>query len=191
MCEAAISNQRKIYFLREGFSYLRKMPRRDILAEANDWTAAADMEGMRHYPQVLVESGKTWCSRRSRRMPSLWWSWRYHGRTSILQCAQGGKVCTFVDGLGSESLPNRPLPKVGANGIVGRSTYAFLTKIVLSSRERTKAVTRKYEAVLSSWIWQMRDQKKYSEATARKPSLHRSPVSMIHRNDGANSLAER
>ena len=57
-----IANQRKIYFLREGFAQLcRKRcqtPRRDILAEANDWTVAADLEGMRHYPQVLIESGK-------------------------------------------------------------------------------------------------------------------------------------
>ena len=54
VCEAAkaavskansrtIANQRKIYFLREGFAHLcRKRcqtPRRYILAEANDWTA--------------------------------------------------------------------------------------------------------------------------------------------------------
>ena len=73
VCEAAkaavskansrtIANQRKVYFLREGFAHLcRKRcqtPRRDILAEANDWTVAADLEGMRHYPQVLIESGK-------------------------------------------------------------------------------------------------------------------------------------
>ena len=73
VCEAAkaavskansrtIANQRKIYFLREGFAHLcRKRcqtPRRDILAEANDWTVAADLEGMRHYPQALIESGK-------------------------------------------------------------------------------------------------------------------------------------
>ena len=57
-----ISNQRKICFLREGFAHLcRKRcqtPRRDILAEANDWTVAADLEGMRNYPQVPIESGK-------------------------------------------------------------------------------------------------------------------------------------
>ena len=72
VCEAAkaavskansrtIANQRKIYFLRYGFAHLcRKRcqtPRRDILAEANDWTIAADL-GMRHYHQVLIESGK-------------------------------------------------------------------------------------------------------------------------------------
>ena len=60
-----IANQRKIYFLREGFAHLcRKRcqtPRRDILAEANDWTIATDLEGMRHYPQVLIESGKRSC----------------------------------------------------------------------------------------------------------------------------------
>ena len=33
-------------------------PRRDILAEANVWTVAADIEGMRYYPQVLIEIDK-------------------------------------------------------------------------------------------------------------------------------------
>ena len=54
--------QRKVYFLREGFSLSykkHKLPsRRDILAEANDWTVAADLEGLRHYPQFLRDSGR-------------------------------------------------------------------------------------------------------------------------------------
>ena len=73
-----IAKQRMIYFLREGFAHLcRKrcqISRRDILAEANDWTVSADLEGMRQYSQVLIESGRTWCSCRRRRMPSFWWS---------------------------------------------------------------------------------------------------------------------
>ena len=49
--------------------------------------------------------------------------------------------------------------KVGARGVVGGSTYAFLTKM-----------TRRSEAAeaTSFWIWQMRGQK-CSEATAEKP----------------------
>ena len=52
--------------------------------------------------------------------------------------------------------------EVGARGVVGRSTYAFLTKIGLSSRERKKAMTRMSEAAeaASFWIWHMRSQKK-------------------------------
>ena len=41
--------QRKVYFLQEGFSLTckHKLPsRRDVLAEANDWTVAADLEGL-------------------------------------------------------------------------------------------------------------------------------------------------
>ena len=53
---------RKVYFLREGFSLPYKKnklsPRRDILAEANDWTVAADLEALRHYPQLLRDSGR-------------------------------------------------------------------------------------------------------------------------------------
>ena len=56
--------------------------------------------------------------------------------------------------------------EVGARDVVGRSTYAFLTKIGLSSREKTKAMTRMSEAAEAAWICQMRGQKKSSEATA-------------------------
>ena len=48
--------------MREGFSLpckkKRLPPRRDILAEAVDWTVAADLEGLRHYPQLLRDSGR-------------------------------------------------------------------------------------------------------------------------------------
>ena len=52
--------------------------------------------------------------------------------------------------------------EVGARGVVGRSTYAFLAKIGLSSRKRTKDLTRMSEAAeaASFWIWHMRNQKK-------------------------------
>ena len=54
--------QQKVYFLREGFSLPYKKnrlpPRRDILAEDNDWTVAADLEGLSHYPQLLRDSGR-------------------------------------------------------------------------------------------------------------------------------------
>ena len=54
--------QRKVYFLREGFSLPCKKNRlpamRDIVAEANDWTVAADLEGLKHYPQFLKDSGR-------------------------------------------------------------------------------------------------------------------------------------
>ena len=52
--------------------------------------------------------------------------------------------------------------EVGARGVVGKSTYGFLAKIGLSSRERTKAMTRMSEAAeeASFWIWHVRSQKK-------------------------------
>ena len=52
--------------------------------------------------------------------------------------------------------------EVGARGVVGRSTYAFLAKNGLFSRERTKVMTRMSEAAeaASFWIWHMKSQKK-------------------------------
>ena len=53
--------------------------------------------------------------------------------------------------------------EVGARGVVGRSTYAFLAKIGLSNRERKKDMTwmsEAAEAASSRRIWHMRSQKK-------------------------------
>ena len=41
--------------------------------------------------------------------------------------------------------------EVGARGVVGRSIYAFLAKIGLSSQERTKTMTRMSEAEPQKW----------------------------------------
>ena len=151
----------------EGFSHLYnkrcQTPRKDILAEANDWIITADIEGMRHYPQVLVESDKK---------PDMVLvspstdviilveltvprEVKLHYSKALNLEAKGYRIDLF---------PN----EVGARGIVGRSTYSFLTKIGLSSRERTKAMTRMSEAAEASsfWIWKMRGQKKSSEVTA-------------------------
>ena len=53
---------RRMYFLREGASqYARNKcntPRRDLLENANNWMTTADIGGMRHYPQVIQESGQ-------------------------------------------------------------------------------------------------------------------------------------
>ena len=54
--------QRRAYFLRKGASKFARSrcraKRNHILESANDWKIAADVEGLRHYPQVLAESGK-------------------------------------------------------------------------------------------------------------------------------------
>ena len=117
------------------------------------------------------------------------------GQTWIQQCAQGGKVCRSVDGPGSERLHNRPLPHRGwRKGRSRQVDLRFLTKIGLSSRERTKARTRMSEAAeaASFSIWKMRSQKKSSKAIVwmRTREIRRPLVSMIHRNDRANPMAE-
>ena len=55
-------SRRRMYFLRDGASQCAsnkcKTPRRDLLENANDWMTAADIGGMKHYPQVIQESGQ-------------------------------------------------------------------------------------------------------------------------------------
>ena len=48
--------------MREGASQFARnkcrTPRKNLLDNAKDWEIAADLERLRHYPQVLRESGK-------------------------------------------------------------------------------------------------------------------------------------
>ena len=181
MCEAAkaavskanlrtIANQRKIYFLREGFPHLCRKRcqtlRQDILAEANDWTVAAGLEGMRHYPQVLIESGKRpdlvlVSSTDAIILVELTVPWE--DRLQYSNAFKADKYADLSMDLEAKGYRTDLFPiEVGARDIVGRSTYAFLAKIGLSSHERKKAITRMYEAAeaASFWIWHMRSQKK-------------------------------
>ena len=182
VCEAAkaavskansrtIPNQRKIYFLREGFAHLCKKrcqtPRRDILAEANDWTVAADLEGMRHYPQVLIESGKrpdlVLVSSSTDAIILVELTVPWEDRLQYSNALEADKYADLSMDLEAKGYRTDLFPiEVGARGVVGRSTYAFLAKIGLSSRERKKAMTRMSEAAeaASFWIWHMRSQKK-------------------------------
>ena len=138
--------------------------RRHILESANDWKIAADVEGLRHYPQMLAESGKrpdvVLSSTKADTfvLTELTVPWedrigqsntlkedRYMELTLDLQ-QKGYKVWFFAF-------------EVGARGVVGQSTYKFLREIGLTSKVRSKALadmSRAAEAA-SQWIWSKRD----------------------------------
>ena len=160
--------QRKAYFLREGASQFARSrcraKRRHILENANDWKIAADVEGLRHYPQVLAESGKrpdvVLSSTKADTfvLAELTVPWedrigqsntlkedRYMELTLDFQ-QKNYKVWFFAF-------------EVGARGMVGQSTYTFLREIGLTSKVRSKALadmSRAAEAA-SQWIWSKRD----------------------------------
>ena len=92
--------------------------------------------------------------------------------TKAVQQSQQGKWTTWEEVIES-----------GARGVVGRSTYAFLTKIGLSSRERTKVMTRMSGAAeaASFLIWKMRSQKKSSKATAGVNDPRKRRVQLLGR----------
>ena len=50
--------------------------------------------------------------------------------------------------------------EVGARGLVGKSAYTFFTQIGLSSRERTKGMTKMSEATEVASCWEMRGRKR-------------------------------
>ena len=160
--------QRRTYFLREGASqYARskcKTPRRDLLENANDWTTAADIGGMKHYPQVIQESGQRpdavmafkktdtiivaeltvpWEDRMEQ--SNVLKEDRYSELTMDL-IDKGYRVHFFAI-------------EVGARGLVGRSSYTFLREIGLPGRERNKVMERMSKAAetASHWLWTKRD----------------------------------
>ena len=160
--------QRKAYFLREGASKFARSrcrtKRRHFLKGASGWKIAANVEGLRHYPQVLAESGKrsdvVLSSTKADTfvLAKLTVPWedrigqsntlkedRYMELTMDLQ-QNGYKVWFFAF-------------EVGARGMVGQSTYTFLREIGFTSKVRSRALadmSRAAEAA-SQWIWSKRD----------------------------------
>ena len=155
---------RRIYFLREGSSQHRKekneKQRMDLLFKAKDWEVRAVLQGERHCHKVLQESGKRpelvlastatdsfmlveltvpWEDRMD--LSNALKSDRYLDLTMDLE-ARGYGVHLFAI-------------EVGARGLVGRSTYAFLRAIGLSNGQTKHFVKELFEAaeLASRWIW--------------------------------------
>ena len=161
---------RRIYFLREGSAQHRKekneKQRRDLLSKAKDWEVSADLQGERHCHKVLQESGKQpdlvlastatdsfilieltvpWEDRMD--LSNALKSDRYLDLTMDLE-ARGYGVHLFAI-------------EVGARGLVGKSTYAFLRAIGFSNRQ-TKHFVKELSEVAESashWIWTTKDRK--------------------------------
>ena len=179
VCEAAkaavskansrtIANQRKIYFLSEGFAHLcmsnsqarhscrgkrldcRSLPRRD---EA----LSPGVDRKCKKPDLVLVSSST----DAIILVELTVPWE--DRLQYSNALKADKYADLSMDLEAKGYRTDLFPvEVGARGVVGRSTYAFLAKIGLSSRERKKAMTRMSEAAeaASFWIWHMRSQKK-------------------------------
>ena len=110
---------------------------------------------MTHYPQVLIESGKRpdlvlvsssdTTSTDAIILVELTVPWE--DRLQYSNALKADKYADLSMDLEAKVYRTDLFPiEVGARGIVSRSTYAFLAKIGLSSRERMKAMTRMSEA---------------------------------------------
>ena len=162
--------QRKVYFLREGFSLPCKKnklpPRRDILAEANDWTVVADLEGLRHYPQLIRNSGRrpaVLASPSSDAFILAELTVPWEDRIEASNMLKTEKYSDLAKDLEDSGFRIKLMPvEVGARGLVEKSAYTFLTQIDFSSRERTKAMIKMAEAAESEscWIWEIRGRKR-------------------------------
>ena len=141
--------------------------RRDILAEANDWTVAADLEGLRHYPQLLRDSGRrpdvVLASSSSDAFILIELTVPWVDRIEASNVLKTEKYSGLAKDLEDSGFRVKLMPvEVGVRGLVWKSAYTFLTQIGLSSRERTKAMTKMSEAAeaASCWIWEMRGRKR-------------------------------
>ena len=150
-----IANQRMIYFLREGFAHLCKKrcqtPRRDILAEANDWTVAADLEGIRHYPQVLIESGKrpdlVLVSSSTDAIILVELTVPWEDRLQYSNALKADKYADLTMDLEAKGYRTDLFPiEVGARGVVGRSTYRSGIILDLAHEEPEEVLSHFTEA---------------------------------------------
>ena len=160
--------QRRTYFLREGASqYARskcKTLRRDLLENANDWTTAADIGGMKHYPQVIQESGQrpdaVMASKKTDTIIvaelTVPWEDRMEQSNVLKEDRYSELTMDLIDK--GYSVHFFAI-EVGARGLVGRSSYTFLREIGLPGRERNKVMERMSKAAetASHWLWTKRD----------------------------------
>ena len=162
--------QRKVYFLREGFHYPAR--KTDSLRgetfshRLNDWTDAADLEGLRHYSQLLRDSGRRpevvfTSSSDAFILVELTVPWE--DRIEASNVLKTKKYSDLAKELKDSGFQVKLMPvEVRARGLVGKSAYTFLNQIVLSDRERNKATKKMSEAAeaASCRIWEMRGRKR-------------------------------
>ena len=160
--------QRRTYFLREGASqYARskcKTPRKDLLENANDWMTAADIGGMKHYPQVIQESGQrpdaVMASKKTDTIIvaelTVPWEDRMEQSNVLKEDRYSELTMDLID---KGYRVHFFAIEVGARGLVGRSSYTFLREIGLPDRERNKVMERMSKAAetASHWLWTKRD----------------------------------
>ena len=120
---------------------------------------------MRHYPQLLRDSGRrpdvVLASSSSDAFILLTVPWE--DRIEASNVLKKEKCSDLAKDLYDSGFRVKlMLVEVGVRGLVGKSAYTFLTQIGLSSRERTKAMTKMSEdaEAASCWIWEMRGRKR-------------------------------
>lgn len=159
--------QGNTYFLREGAQEYRsrcKTPRTGLLVNASDWSFAADIGGFRNFPQVILDSGKrpdgVLMSKNVATLVIMELTVPWEDRMEMSNALKSDKYSDLVVDMEEKGYKVHFFAvEVGARGLVGRSTYAFLRDIGLSSKERAKTMKRISRVVEASshWLWLHRD----------------------------------
>ena len=141
-----------------------KTPRRDLLENANDWTTAADIGGMKHYPQVIQKSGQrpdaVMASKKTDTIIvaelTVPWEDRMEQSNVLKEDRYSELTMDLID---KGYRVHFFAIEVGSRGLVGRSSYTFLREIGLPGRERNKVMERMSKAAetASHWLWTKRD----------------------------------
>ncbi|MFG1588224.1 hypothetical protein ACDT12_13105 [Staphylococcus aureus] len=139
-------------------------PRRHLLANANDWVIAADINDFRNYPQAIRDSGKrpdvVISSARANSFILVELTVPFEDRMEERNISKREKYDELTADLRDTGYEVSLFAvEVGARGLPGRSLYAFLRKLGLSSRERAGFMRGAAGAAesASAWIWRRRD----------------------------------
>lgn len=172
--EAAIAKRpvgaplRWIHFLKEGCSqYAKKKavtPGRNLLGNATDWVIAADVSGRRMYPQAVRDSGKrpdaVMSSVQANSLILVELTVPWEDRMEESNIFKRGKYDELVLDLQEKGYHVKFFAvEVGARGLVGRSMYALLRDLGVSSKERAGWMTKIANAAesASAWLWSKRN----------------------------------
>lgn len=141
-----------------------------MLEAAKDWVVAADIPGMRNYPQVIRQSNCrpdiVLISQATRMAVIIELTVPFETNMSGSHEFKLAKYEALVSELHEENFKSQLFAvEVGARGLVGASMYSLIKRLGLDGKARTRCMKQLSEvaAKASQWLWVRRKVKVWSD----------------------------
>lgn len=146
-----------------------------LLDSGNDWRIAADLPGMKGYPEAITRTNlrpdAVLVSDTSRTMVLVELTVPYETNMSESHEYKAAKYEGLMQEIKQAGYRPHMFPvEIGARGMAGASAYSLLKKLGLSSQVRSRYLKQLAEAAerASCWIWSRRKEKEWNSSLKGK-----------------------